>query len=62
MKLHVLVQKLVFRQQVGKLPQLRVLRQRAVNEQVGRLDETGFLRQFLDRDPAITQNTLVAVN
>ena len=61
-KLHVLVQILVAGQQVGKRLQLRPRRQVAVDDQIGRLDEIGFLGHLLDGDAAIAQDALVAVN
>jgi len=39
-----------------KAPQLIVVRQIAVNDQVGGFYESGFLRQFFDGNAAILQN------
>ena len=46
----------------GKILVLRLVRQLAVQQQIGDLQEGGFLRQLLDRVAAIQQHALVAVD
>ena len=60
--LHVLVQHLVLGQQVRETPQLGAGGQLAHDDQVGHLDEGGFLRQLLDGDAAVAQDALLAVD
>ncbi len=62
MKLHVLVQHLVLRQQFREPVQFLAGRQMAVDQQIGRFDERGFLGQLLNRDAAIPQHPLLAVD
>ena len=60
--LHPLVQVFVFCQQIGEPGQLRAGRQRAINQQIGRLDKGGFDGQFLDGNATIAQDALLSVN
>ena len=60
--LHGLVQQLVLGQEIRELPQLGVVRQLAHDDQVGNLDEGGLLSKLLDRDAAVAQDSLLAVN
>ena len=59
---HVLVQHLVFREQVGELGELRAAGKIAVDEQVGGLDEGAFFRQFRDVVAAVAQDAFFAVD
>ena len=62
MVLHAFVQQLVLGQQIRKRRNSRAVRQMAQNDQVRDFDESGFLGQFLDRNAAIAQNAVFAVN
>ena len=59
---HIIVKRSVARQFGRKLLLLRPVRKFAVNQQVGRFDERGFFGEFLDRNSAITQDSLLAVD
>jgi len=60
--LHGFVQQLVVGQQIRKVPQFRTVWQPTHNQQMGDLDKGGFLRQFLDGNPAVAQNPLLPIN
>jgi hypothetical protein len=49
-------------EQVAEMPPLLRVRQLAVDDQVGRLDEGRVLRQLLDRVAAVTEDAGVAVD
>ncbi len=59
---HVLVEHLVFREQVGKIDELGAAGQVAVDQQVGGLDEGAFGGQLGDVVAAVAQDALLAVD
>jgi hypothetical protein len=59
---HVLVEHLVFGEQLGKLGEFGAGRQLAVDQQVGGLDEGAFFREFGDVIAAVAEDALFAVD
>ena len=59
---HILVQQGIDVQQLGKLAELSFIRQRPVDQQISNLNERRFFDQFLNRDPAVPQNSPFAVD
>ena len=62
METHSLVQHLVFREHVGELDQLGAGRKVAVDQQVGRLDEGAFFREFGDVVAAVAKDSRFAID
>jgi hypothetical protein len=62
MVLHRLVEQLVVGEQVGEPAQLVAVGKMAHDNQVGHLNEGGFLREFLDWNAAVAQNTFLAID
>ncbi len=60
--LHAFVKQLVIGEHLGKLLQLGAGRQLAPDKEMGDLDERRLLSQLFDRDAAIAQNALLAID
>jgi len=60
--LDVLVEHGVDRDVVGPLVELRLIGKLTINNQIGRLQESGFPGELFDRIAAVAQNPLVAID